>query len=93
MEVVQKLKFPNNSIIPAPLDFPDNSVAVLVGFAGMSIRLGFSSTYDSFTSGGDMHIESGIGIHDYYKSYEPENGNLIPQRSSGAWPKIFLNRV
>jgi len=66
--------------IPAPLDNPDNSVAVLVGFADMGIRLGFSSTYDNFKSDGDMRVEKNIpGSYDNYKSYELENGNLIPQ--------------
>jgi len=65
--------------IPAPLDYPDNSAAILVGFADMGIRLGFSSTYDSFTSDGNMRVESGVNTYNYYKSYELENGNLVPQ--------------
>jgi hypothetical protein len=69
--------------MPAPLDYPDNSVAVLFGFADMGIRLGFSSTYDSFKSDGDMRyvsgVASGVTTYNNYKSYVVENGNLVPQ--------------
>jgi len=65
--------------IPNPLDYPDNSVAVLVGFANMGIRLGFSSTYDTFTSDGDMRVETAPSTYKYYTDYELENGNLVPQ--------------
>ena len=65
--------------MPSPLDNPDNSAAVLIGFANMGIRLGFSSTFDHFESGGDMRVESGPSQYRYYKSYSLENGNLIPQ--------------
>jgi hypothetical protein len=65
--------------MPAPLDNPDNSVAVMIGFADMGIRLGFSSTYDSFKSDGDMRVESGVSTYNHYKNYELENGNLVPQ--------------
>jgi len=79
--------------IPNPLDYPDNSVAILVGFANMGIRLGFSSTYDSFKSDGDMRVESTTtpNTYDYYKSYELENGNLVPQ-IKWAMSKDILER-
>jgi hypothetical protein len=67
--------------MPAPLDNPDNSGAIIIGFADMGIRLGFSSTYDSFKNDGDLRIESRtvINTYDYYRSYKLENGNLVPQ--------------
>jgi hypothetical protein len=77
--------------MPAPLNYPDNSAAILVGFADMGIRLGFSSTYDSFRSSGDMRYESGVNIYNYYKSYTVENGNLVPQIKWGM-AKDFIKQ-
>jgi len=65
--------------IPEPLDYPDNTLAVLVGFANMGIRLSFSSTYDTFKNDGNMRVESASGGYNYYKKYELEHGNLVPQ--------------
>jgi hypothetical protein len=83
--------------IPAPLDYPDNSVAVLFGFADMGIRLGFSSTYDSFKSDGDMRVEagvtSGVATYNHYKSYALENGNLVPQIKWGMARNLIKQGV
>jgi len=75
--------------IPTPLDYPDNSLAVLVGFANMGIRLGFSSTYDEFKNDGNMRVVSAPNPDKYYTKYELENGNLVPQIKWGMSKDIL----